>query len=349
MGSETHEKQEEPQRSAERQPEHTKQAQSEANAGSQNYADQVKAYRLEQKLSGKSKATGAGADAYGNGGLASAKDLLGDLAHGHPMLIADKLEQEKVKKADVNEKPRPQDGKDYSLKEILEAYKTPFMDAYEHSKHLKDGDTGKSKTLEQIVDRLKSCPWADRIRVSFDSRVGNPEYDPVKSTITIRPQDSPADQIELFVHEGFHSTHQALKEMYMGEKPLEPKQYAEVLGSLEARSFQAEIGVHNELTAKMGAGPVSYEWRNSKNEPQPTKNLGQVYAEKGLDGLKHFVLDEAFTDMKFDGKPHSWNYRTYYEATQPKYAVLWQTSHDELNKRMRQDPTLKKAIEAGGF
>lgn len=82
MGNESHDKQEEAQRPGERQPEHTKQAQSEANAGSQNYADQVKAYRQEQKISGKSKATGAGADAYGKGGLASAKDLLGEDAHG---------------------------------------------------------------------------------------------------------------------------------------------------------------------------------------------------------------------------------------------------------------------------
>jgi hypothetical protein len=82
MATEAYEKPEEPQRSAERQPEHTKQAQSEANAGSQNYADQVKAYRQEQKLKGKSKATGAGADAYGKGGLASAKDILGEDAHG---------------------------------------------------------------------------------------------------------------------------------------------------------------------------------------------------------------------------------------------------------------------------
>ena len=47
----------------------------------QSYTDKDKASKNEQKVSGRSKATGAGADAYGRGGLASAKDLLGDLAH----------------------------------------------------------------------------------------------------------------------------------------------------------------------------------------------------------------------------------------------------------------------------
>lgn len=53
----------------------------EINKSVQSYNDQVAASKNEQKVRGSSKATGAGADAYGKGGLASAKDLLGDLAH----------------------------------------------------------------------------------------------------------------------------------------------------------------------------------------------------------------------------------------------------------------------------
>lgn len=53
----------------------------EVNKSAQSYNDQVTSSQKEQKVKGSSKATGAGADAYGNGGLASAKDLLGDLAH----------------------------------------------------------------------------------------------------------------------------------------------------------------------------------------------------------------------------------------------------------------------------
>lgn len=371
MGNEANDKHEQPHRPTERQTDYEKRAQGEVNANVSDYTEKVIATRLEKKLSGNSGVTGKYPDENGKG-LASAKELLGDNAHGlskkekqaallaqvekdgyivgkpqdKPILVAEKLEEQK-KTEKNNERLTPKDGETYSLKQLLSDYKTPFFDAYERSKHLKDGEPGKSKTLEAIVDRLKECPWT--IHFKFDSTVSNPEYDPVKSTITIRPQDSPADQIELLVHEGFHSTHQALKEMFMGDKPVEPKKYAEILGTLEAKSFEAEIRVHNELTAKMGAGPVTYEWRDAKNKAQPTMNLGDLYAKKGLEGVKHFVLDEAFTDMKLDGQPHSWNYRTYYEATQPKYAAAWQGSHDVLNKRIQQDPKLKTAIETGGF
>ncbi|HMY52690.1 MAG TPA: hypothetical protein PL112_18080 [Candidatus Obscuribacter sp.] len=82
MSSEAHEpKSEDLNRSFERQSEHVRQAQGEAISATENYTDQVKAQNQEQKVTGKSKATGAGADASGKGGLASAKDLLGDFAH----------------------------------------------------------------------------------------------------------------------------------------------------------------------------------------------------------------------------------------------------------------------------
>lgn len=160
--------------------------------------------------------------------------------------------------AQKEHKLSPKDGDSISLRELLTDYKTPFIDAYEKSKHLQDDELGKSKTLESVVDRLKGCPWAEKINVNFDSNVENPEYDPVKSTITIRPQDSPAKQIEMFVHEATHATHQALAQMYLGTEPLIREQYAETLGQIETLTFKNEIGVHNELTAAMGAPPVSY-------------------------------------------------------------------------------------------
>ena len=53
----------------------------EVNKSAESYNEKAKACKNEQKVSGRSRATGAGADAYGKGGLASAKDLLGDMAH----------------------------------------------------------------------------------------------------------------------------------------------------------------------------------------------------------------------------------------------------------------------------
>jgi hypothetical protein len=57
-------------------------ARADVGVGVTDYTESVKAQRAERKISGVSSATGAGADKDGKGGLASAKDLLGDDAHG---------------------------------------------------------------------------------------------------------------------------------------------------------------------------------------------------------------------------------------------------------------------------
>lgn len=54
----------------------------DVRAGITDYTESVKTQRAERKISGVSSATGAGADKDGKGGLASAKDLLGEDAHG---------------------------------------------------------------------------------------------------------------------------------------------------------------------------------------------------------------------------------------------------------------------------
>jgi len=81
MGNEANEKHEQNERPAERQPEHVKRAQGEVNANVNEYTEKVSAIRLEKKLSGNSGVTGQLSDQNGKG-LASAKDLLGDNAHG---------------------------------------------------------------------------------------------------------------------------------------------------------------------------------------------------------------------------------------------------------------------------
>lgn len=56
-------------------------ARTDANRGLNDYTEQVKAHRAEKKISGNSGATGQLQDGSGKG-LASAKELLGDDAHG---------------------------------------------------------------------------------------------------------------------------------------------------------------------------------------------------------------------------------------------------------------------------
>lgn len=82
MGNESHEEEpEHKKRPAEQETEHVQLAQGEATNATVSYTELVKAHRLEKKLSGKSGATGQLVDKEGKG-LASAKDILGDDAHG---------------------------------------------------------------------------------------------------------------------------------------------------------------------------------------------------------------------------------------------------------------------------
>jgi hypothetical protein len=81
MGNEANEKHEQLNRPTERQTDYEKRAQGEVNANVSDYTEKVMATRLEKKLSGNSGVTGQLPDKNGKG-LASAKDLLGDDAHG---------------------------------------------------------------------------------------------------------------------------------------------------------------------------------------------------------------------------------------------------------------------------
>src|SRR5262249_2426730 len=105
-------------------------------------------------------------------------------------LLLDRAPEKEEKPDDKpKEKKKPRDGQTIPLSELLTDYQTPFIDAYDKSKSLKDGDAGKSPTLETVVDRMKACPWYGQLKVKFDSKAKNPDYDPATSTITINPNE----------------------------------------------------------------------------------------------------------------------------------------------------------------
>ena len=263
-------------------------------------------------------------------------------------LIATKDTKDGRKDAhDVREKPKqkpvPAEGQEISLDDFLNKYKTPIMDAYERSKGLKDGEPGKSKTLEELVERLKNSPWKSDYKFKFDSTAHNPDYDNFHSRITINPNKSPAEQIEQFAHETFHASHQNLQKLWGGSKELSVEDYVKVKLDLEIASYMSEIKVHNEITLAMGAGPVTYAWNDKNGRAQPEMDLGELYATKGLQGLTKFIADEAYTDMKINGTWVSSNYRNYYAQTYSAYKSGWLTAHTALEKN-KEDPAYKKKV-----
>jgi hypothetical protein len=229
---------------------------------------------------------------------------------------------EREKDLAKNEKPRliPKDGQKLTLTELLEEYKTPFIDAYERSHRLEAGQPGYSKTLNDTVDRLSACPWSDKIRIKFDKNAANPEYDPKESTITINPNHSPMRQIEEFVHEGYHATHQGIGAMYINKATaLSPEKYFNVRADGEVGSFLAEIKVNAEL---QGGTPIEFE--HVVNGKAVKENLS---AFKDEAKLRSFLLDakpvlyrngKAQVDF-FQNLQTAETYRQHYENSYGDY------------------------------
>jgi len=356
MGNETNEKQEQIERPAERQPEYVKRAQGEVNANVSDYTEKVIATRLEKKLSGNSGVTGKYPDENGKG-LASAKDLLGDNAHGFskkekqaallaqiekdgyivgksqdkPILVAEKLEEQKKTAEKNNEKLMPEDGKTYSLKQLLNDYNTPFMDAYERSKGLKDGEPGKSKTLETIVARLKECPWSDQMHFKFDSKAKNSEYDELTSTVTINLKHSTQKQIEEFAHESYHATHQFLNKLYAGDK-LDQKTYTDTFMWGEVGSMLAEAAVHSEL-GHAGHTDFNYLKPDGKPDALHIDEFMKTHTKKDLFDFL-YTHPPAGKGEKLYPEHYAANYKNYeaaYQKSRPaavQYVKRWvQSGH----------------------
>jgi hypothetical protein len=281
-------------------------ARGEITNSAQDYTDQVKAERAEQKIKGQSKATGAGADAFGKGGLVSAKDLLGEDAHGitkaekqaallaqieqdgyivgnqqdKPVLIAEKPSA-------TNQKLEPKEGQPVKLETVLSNYRTPFTEAFEQSKQMKKGETGKLEMLEETMRRLHSVPWKEKLDVNFDPKARNPEYNPVSSVITINTKHGTERQIEEFVHEGFHATHQGIGALYINKaKPVSSEDYFNERANGEVGSFIAEIKVNAELK-----NPKPVEFEHVVNGESVIVNLSELYKKHGEEGLRTFLLD----------------------------------------------------------
>lgn len=345
MSNDAQDKQERPERQPDRQPEHVKRAQGEINANVSDYTEHVTARRLEKKLSGNSGATGQLPDQNGKG-LASAQDLLGDNAHGlskkekqaallaqvekdgyivgkpqeKTILVAEKLEEQKTTEQN-KEKLVPKDGDHLTLKQLLNDYKTPFIDAYEHSKHLKDGEPGKSKTLEEVVDRLKPCPWTDQIWIDFKFKPDNPEYSNEKSTITIDTSDSPQKQIENFAHEAFHATHQFLSKQYDSGK-ISQADFVNTWLNGEVSSMLVEAKVHQDLHL----GGEEPRFKFVSDGKMESIKIADFVKEHGQDGFKEFLRSHQPTGR--NAEPYGQHYAKSYD----NYLKFFEQNKSSVNK-----------------
>lgn len=238
----------------------------------------------------------------------------------------------------------------YSLPDLFANRGTAISDVYEHSTKLKDGETGKSPTLESAVARLRDCPWADKIKFKFDGSVTNPDYNERESTITINPNDSVAKQIETFVHEAYHATHQGLNDLFGGKQPVSKEDFVRIMADHEVHSFEAEIKAHDELSSTLpGASPVTFEWKDKNEVAQPTKDLGELYHSKGISGLHDFVIEQAKTRMDINGHKQLATYRQYYESHYDEYSTNFDAAHKQYQEWFTKDPAVQKKIQQNAF
>lgn len=179
-----------------------------------------------------------------------------------------------------SEKPTPNHGQALTLKQLLEDYKTPFIDAYERSKCLKEGQPGKSKTLEYVVDRLRAIPWADRIWIDFKLHPDNPDYNNEKSTITIDLAATPEKQIEIFAHEAFHAAHQFLSKQYNRGK-LSKAEFLDIWLSGEVESMLTEVRVYRELGLTDDSPKFKYV-ENGKVKPVDIEDYVKRHGKEGF-------------------------------------------------------------------
>lgn len=222
---------------------------------------------------------------------------------------------------------RPIDGQSMTLREALAVFKTPFIDAYLQSKKLKDGESGKSKTLEEVIDRLKDCPWADMIHIKFDSKASNTEYDNLASTIIIRPQDSSGKQVENFAHEGFHATHQFLSRLY-GNGIVKPKEFENIWMQGEVDSMLTEANVHQELAKN--AEPVKFYYYRADNGKKDHIEIRQYANQYGEPGLLEFL--RTAQPASENAKPYGEHYASCYDS----YSSNFQKNKPAVERYIKQ-------------
>lgn len=201
----------------------------------------------------------------------------------------------------------PRDGQTITLQEFLNNYRTPISDAYAISRRGNPGDP-RSRTLEQMIELLSAVPWANQIRIRFDSRATNPDYNAETSTITINPNDSAARQIQSFVHEAYHATHGSLHALYSNGMVGEAE-FVRIYMNGEVQAMLAEARVHDELG--QGPPPVRFHYRR-QDGTQAFIDIASYAREHGEDGLRNFLMTARPTGQ--NAQPYGQHYASFYGA-----------------------------------
>lgn len=216
---------------------------------------------------------------------------------------------------------KPVNGREYNIWDIL-IMDTPIADAIRSKK---------SPTLNNLVDRMKGCPWAPRIVFQHPIPEDHAEYNPDDSSIYIDPTKPVEDQIRSFAHESYHSTHQNITKFFSGPKPVQGDSYNNDRLGAEFSSFRAEIKVHNELKLK---GHVVFKYLDKNNDVKRAF-LEEMLSEDQKNGTNK--LDEFLRDITgVEGRPYHVQYRRKAE---------WYADENNYKRAVKKMKPMMKAIK----
>lgn len=161
-----------------------------------------------------------------------------------------------------------------------------FLNRYDSEITKELDKPGKQQTLDDTVKRINECPWLDQLKVKFDPHANSTEYSVEHSLITFNPSNSQTIQLQNFVHEGYHATHQALGKLYLRDQPLSKDEYVNVQLGLEAGSMIAEIKLRHEMGI---GGYVGFKVEDSNGVR--TLNVDDIYKTEGTAGVIKMLRD----------------------------------------------------------
>lgn len=209
---------------------------------------------------------------------------------------------------------------------------SPIIDAYRNSLTSKENSPDKSPTLEHVFFRLRNCPWSDEIKIVRNTSNEQKDYNPATMTIEIGGNLNVSRQIETFAHEAYHASHRDLFNLYLDPALVQNKngmatldEYRNARFGAEAKAFETEIKINQELTSKMkGSNPITMAvlrkspivgfqipglWEKDTIE---LPNLRKLYESQGISGLWRFLRDEKPVRLDANGKAirHGESYQT---------------------------------------
>jgi hypothetical protein len=163
---------------------------------------------------------------------------------------------------------------------------------------LSEGHPEKSPMLEDIVDRMLSVPWSNKIKLNYSEKLPYSYYDGAKSTINVVPSSDSTRMLQETANNAWYATHQFLDALY--DRKLPQDDYVKTKVRIEVEALKAADAIRKEVTGDKGA-PVKFQYRNEHGQVEllDVRDYLQNHSDKDL---AEFIRKAGHTDQSI---PHT--------------------------------------------